>query len=131
MVETRLRGQEVNLILARGNTPEDTVTAIRDFTAQFEFRTLAEGYLGELTMRHDDIYDGVSGSFTVDLEDQSFFTLINFIKERAQRVRGVNVSRVNAAGRFTFPNGQTPRLIIRDLKFDAIPLNVGSRDAYA
>ncbi len=118
--------------LARGNVTEATLTAIKDFTIQWDLATSEEGYIGETTMRKDDIFNGVSGSFTVDAEGQELLLLIDFIKRRAQRDARtpVNTSRVNATVRLTFPNGQVPRIIVRDMKFDAIPLAVPSRDAY-
>jgi hypothetical protein len=130
MAETRLRGQEVTLRLVRGRDVEATVTAFKDFTVQFDLATMEEGYLGELTMRKDDIYNGVSGSFTVDAESQDLFVLMDFIKRRAQRKIPVNQSTINVTARFTFPNGETPKLLIRDLKFDAIPIAVPGRNAY-
>jgi hypothetical protein len=130
MSETRLRGQEVTIRLARGNEVEATITAITDFTAQLDLAILSEGYIGETTMRKDDIYNGTSGGFTVHNESQELFTFVDFLARRAQRLIPVNESTVNAVGRFTFPNGQTPRLLIRDMKFGAIPIAVPSRDAY-
>jgi hypothetical protein len=130
MSETRLRGQEVSIRLARGGVVEDEVTAIKDLTVTFETATISEGYLGETTMRQDMIFNGISGSFTVDAESNDLLTLIEFIQANATRERSPNVARVNLTARFSFPNGQTPRVIVRDLQFDSIPLNVPSRDAY-
>jgi hypothetical protein len=132
VTETRLRGQEVSVRLARGGITEATLTAIKDLTIQFDFATIEEGYLGETVMRKDDIFNGVSGSLTMDSEGQEQFQFINFLVRRAQRAEDtpVNQSRVNATARFTFPNGQVPRIVVRDMKFDAVPLAVPSRDAY-
>lgn len=130
MSETRLRGQEVSIRLARGGIVEDEVTAIKDLTVTFETSTISEQYLGETTVRQDMIFNGISGSFTVDAESNDLLTLIEFITENATRERNPNVARVNLTARFAFPNGQTPRVIVRDLQFDAIPLNVPGRDAY-
>jgi len=132
MAETRIRGQEVTIRLARGNQVEATITAIKDFSYQYETATISEGYIGETTMRQDDIFNGISGSFTVDHESQDVLLLADFIKKRARRSpeAPINQSRINATGRFTFPNGETPRVLIKDMKFDAIPVNIGSRDTY-
>lgn len=116
--------------LARGNVVEGTITAIKDFSFQYDFATIDEGYLGETSMRKDDIFNGISGSLTIDLEGQEALEFLEFIKQRAQRRISVNDSRVNATTRLTFPNGQTPRVLVRDMKFDAAPVNAPSRDAY-
>jgi len=130
--ETRIKGQEVTVRITRQGVPEVTVTAIKDITIQFDMATIEEGYLGETTMRKDDIFNGVSGSMTIDAESQDLFELIEFIKLRAQRDPSIPVanSRINATATFAFPNGQRPRIIVRDMKFDAIPIAVSSRDSF-
>jgi hypothetical protein len=130
MAETRIRGQEVSIRISRNANVESTITAVKDFTVQLDMATLDEGYLGETTMRKDDIFNGVSGSFTIDHESQDILVFMDFIKQRAQRRIPVNQSRANATGRFTFPNGDVPRLLIPDMKFDAIPISVPGRNAY-
>lgn len=130
MAETRIRGQEVSIRISQGNEVQDTVTAIKDFSAQWDFATISEGYVGETTMRQDDIFNGISGSFTVDHESQDLMLLLDTIRQRAQRRLALASSQINATGRFTFPNGETPLLLIPDMKFDAVPVTIGSRDTY-
>jgi hypothetical protein len=130
VTETRLRGQEVTARIAVGNEVQAAITAIRDLSIQIDMEQLSEGYLGETTDRKDDIVSGASGSFTVDVEDQTHFLLIDTIKQRAQRRIPVNETRINLTARFTLPNGQTPRALVRDMKFGPLPLNVGSRRDY-
>lgn len=129
-METRLRGQEVSARIARGNEVIAAITAFRDLTIQVDLEKLSEGYLGETTERKDDIVTGASGSFTIDVEDQSHFQLIETIKERAQRRLPVNETRINLTARFTLPNGQTPLALVRDMKFGALPINIASRRDY-
>lgn len=119
--------------IARGRAVESTITAIKDITIQFDFATLEEGYLGETTMRKDDIFNGVSGSMTIDAEGQEVFELLDFIKRRAQRsatIGNLADARINATATYAFPNGQRPRILVRDMKFDAAPIAAPSRDAY-
>lgn len=132
MSETRIKGQEVTVRISRQRQIEASITAIKDLTIQFDFATLEEGYLGEKTMRKDDIFNGLSGSMTIDAESQDVFQLIEFIKLRAQRDPSISLadSRINATATFAFPNGQRPKIVVRDMKFDAIPIGVPSRDGY-
>lgn len=130
MSETRIRGQEVSLRLTRNNSPERTITAFRSFTLQYDLEKLSEGYLGETTKRQDEIFNGGSGNFELDPESQDLFVLIDFIKQRAQRRLPVNTSKVNATARFSFPDGTTPRLVLSDMKFGSIPINVAGRESY-
>lgn len=130
MAELRIRGQEVSIRITRGNTPQASITAIKDFTIQLDLAQLDEGYLGETTNRKDDIFNGVSGSFTVHPEGQDILLLNDFIKRRAQRDPSTINQKVNCTARLTFPNGDTPRVLISDMKFGPIPLTVSGRDAY-
>lgn len=131
-VENRVRGQEVVVRLARGRQVEEALTAIKSFTLQFDFAVLSEQYLGETSMRKDDIFNGVSGTLEFDHQAQDLFLFVEFLKQRAQRNPNfpVNTNQVNATATITFPNGDTPRIIVRDMKFGAIPVNIAGRDQY-
>lgn len=130
MPETRLRGQEVQIRLTQENVPIATVTAFKEFSHVFKGKVLEEGYLGETTMRYDDISDGQGGSFTVHAESQDVFIMFETIRARQRRQVSVQTTRFNATGRFSFPNGDTPKLFIKDMKFGEIPINVSGRDAF-
>lgn len=116
--------------ITRGGRVEDTITAFKDFSFQYEFAQNSEGYLGETTERKDEIFNGISGSFTVHQESQDILFFQQAIKERAQRKVAVNGQRINITARLTFPNGETPRVIIPDVKFGATPNNVPGRADY-
>jgi hypothetical protein len=106
------------------------MTAFKDFTANFRGRVLEEGYLGETTLRYDDISDGIGGTFTLHAESQDLLLFLNYIQQRQQRAISVQASRINVISRFSFPNGDTPKAFIKDLKFGEIPLAVGERASY-
>ena len=130
MAETRIRGQEVTIRISRGAKPERTITAIKDFTIQLDLEKIEEGYLGERSKRKDMIYNGVSGSFSVEMESQELLEFVQNIKERAQRVANVNDERINAVGSFAFPDGTRPKVLIKDMVFGNIPINSPGREAY-
>lgn len=130
MTELRCRGQEVSILLAQENTPLVAITALKDFTATFKFKILEEGYLGRLSISYDNIFEGASGTFTVHHEGVGVFAAIAFIRDQAQRKVNVSTSRMNAKATFAFPNGDRPRLLIKDMKFGEIPINVPARDQY-
>lgn len=130
MGETRIRGQEAQIRLSRNAVVESTITAIKTFNIQWDFAILEEGYLGEKTMRKDDIFNGGSGAFDIDPESQELLLLIDFIRQRAQRRTAVNDSRVNSTVRLTFPNGDTPLVLLPDMKFDPANLTIPKRDSY-
>jgi len=130
MADTRLRGQEVTVRMARGGVTENTITAVKNFSLSIDMATLEEQYLGETSKRFDDIAHGCSGSFSVDVEDPAVFALIDFIVARAQRKVNPNQETVNITARFQFPDGRRTRAMIKDVKFDAIPIEVGGRESY-
>jgi hypothetical protein len=130
MPELRIRGQETQLRLLTDGQLESTITAIRDSTFNVMTKILTEGYLGETTMRRDDIYDGIRGSFTLHPESQDFLILIRKIKERAQRRRQAATPTVTLVSRLVFPNGDTPRIVVPEIFFGEIPINNPGRDQY-
>ncbi|TAL43884.1 MAG: hypothetical protein EPN91_05445 [Salinibacterium sp.] len=130
MSETRIRGGEVVLRLARENAPLVTMTAFKEFAINFRGRILEEGYLGETAPRFDDMSDGIGGNFTIHAESQDLLLLLQYIQERQQRVRSVQTSRINGTARFSFPNGDTPKAFVKDMKFGEIPLSIPERTQY-
>ncbi len=130
MTETRIRGQEVTIRLAKANDIQATITAFKDFTMTFRGKILEEGYLGETTLRYDDISDGIAGTFTLHAESQDILLLLQYIQQRQQRAISVQTSRINTTARFSFPNGDTPKAFIKDMKFGEIPLAIPERSQY-
>lgn len=130
MAELRIKGQEMTVRLARGSIVEQSLTAIADLTVQLDLATLDQGYLGEKTNRKDDIFNGVSGSLTLHPEGQEAFEFADFLVRRAQRDPVTIGVEVNLTARYTFPNGDTPLVLVKDLKFAALPIASPSRDAY-
>jgi hypothetical protein len=129
MTETRLRGQEVTLRIAQGNIVQTAITAFKSFNVQYDTSIIEQGYLGETQNRFDDIIKGCSGAFAVDAEGPEVLVLNDFVAQRAQRRQNPNV-QVNITGAFSFPDGRTPRLLIKDIKFDPMNVQIGARDQY-
>lgn len=126
----RLRGQEVALRITRGGVLEATITAIKSFSLEVSTRILTDQFLGETTVRKDDIYDGVRGSLVLQPESQDALILQEAIRDRAQRRVAQGAAQINIAARLEFPNGERPLVIVNDAKFGPMPLGVGARDAY-
>lgn len=131
-METRLKGQEVVIRITRGGRAEATITAVKDFTLSFDIDQLDEGYLGEKQNRFDEVAVGSSGTITVTPEGPEVLRMIDFIVKRAARNPSIDIanSAVNVTARFEFPDGRRPKLIVRDLKFGTIPINVGDRKSF-
>jgi hypothetical protein len=128
MPSQRLKGQEISLLIVRDGALEAELTDIQNFNAEFMLEQLAQGYLGEKTERHDEIYKGTKGDFEMHTHSQDWITFLAAIKDRAQRVTPDTVFNISAV--LAYPNGQTPVVFFPDVKFGAMPLSVGSRDDY-
>ncbi len=85
MTTQRIKGQEVSIIITRGGELEAELVDVKscEFTPQFEIKE--QGYLGEKTNRHDDIFNGVKGSLELHIHSGDVFDFIQAIKDRAQR----------------------------------------------
>lgn len=130
MAENRLKGQDVQVRFNLGRDILRTITAIESMNFNYQFAVISKGYLGETTMRKDDIFNGISGDFKFDQESQDALLLLDTIKRRAQRLIDPNENQINGAVTLSFPNGQRPRVAIRDMKFGESAVAVASRDAY-
>lgn len=129
MAEFRVFGKEVSIRITRSNALLREITAIRSFTFETRQRIITEGYLGETAMRQDEIFDEVGGSFTIVPEGMEVLDLQQLIQQRSSR-RIANDEQVSATFRVQFPSGVIARFTVPDMKFDPIPINVSSRDAY-
>lgn len=129
MSELRILGKSVTVRLVRAGVLQKEITAISNFTFETRQRILTEGYLGETAQRQDEIFDEVGGSFAIVPESSQVLDLQRMIADRATK-REANPETVTISFRAQFPDGSFARFTVPDAKFDPIPLNVGSRDAY-
>lgn len=128
MADQRIRGQETEVLLILDGTVLDTITDIRSIEFAFKLEMKEEGYLGELTNRYDEIFNGMRGRIEFHFENDDIFTLITAVLERAKRRTPGTL--VNIKTTLNFPNGDRPRVIIPDVKFGEIPINFASRSDY-
>lgn len=128
MPAQRIKGQEVSVLIVTDGALEAELTDIQNFNAEMMVEQIAQGYLGEKTERHDDIYKGTKGDFEMNHHSQDWFTFINAIISRAKRE--TPDVKFNISAILSFPNGQTPTVLFPDAKFGALPLNIGSRGDY-
>lgn len=127
--ELRIFGREISIRLTRASALLTEITAIKSFSFETRQRIITEGYLGEGAQRQDEIFDEVGGNFQVHPEGMQVLFLQQMIQQRASQ-RVANFEKVSATFRAQFPTGVIARFTIPDMKFDPIPFNVSSRDAY-
>lgn len=126
----RIRGQETLFRVIKNGQLVATLTAVKSFSIVFDMAQLTEGYAGETSDRHDDIYKGITGNFTFHPEAQDALTLADLIVQRAKRRTAQAAAIVSIASVLNFPNGNRPRISIPDIKLGPIPLNMTGREAY-
>jgi hypothetical protein len=127
--DQRLKGQETELRLIVDNEVQDTITDIRSFEMGIQLEILKEGYLGETTMRRDEVFNGVTGKMELHFENEDIFTLFQTIVDRARRRQPG--TKINAKTSVRFPNGQNKVIMISNIFFGEIPLNFPGRAEYA
>jgi hypothetical protein len=128
MPSYRVRGQEVSVQVVQNGKIVAELTDVKSFDVEFQLDVMTEGYLGEFTDRRDDMFKGVSGKIEFHIENNAPFDFINAIVQRSQsRVKG---TQFNVQSTINLPNGQVKRLLVNDIFFSSIPVNVGSRSDY-
>jgi len=127
----RIKGQEVRVTMVSptGNVESIGSGGVSSFELEFKTEILSEGYLGETTERKDDIFKGVSGRMEFHLDRQSYFRFVQQVTDRSQR-RSPAGARFNVLVAMSFPNGERPRVLLEDVFFGPLPVNVGGRDEY-
>ena len=103
--------------------------SIQDSEFTPKFSTLQEGYLGETTDRFDDVFHGLSGSFTCHMTTGAVFDIVQSIIDRARRRTPGVVFNLKTT--LQFPNGERRKVIFSDLFFSDLPVNLPKRDQYA
>jgi hypothetical protein len=128
MADQRIKGQEVELLLVVNGVPQTTTTDVRSMEVAPKLEMLEEGYLGETSDRYDEIYKGIRGNIELHFENQDVFTFFQSVVNRARRRTPGTTINIKAA--LNFPNGQRPRIIIKDAYFGEFPIGFGSRQDY-
>jgi hypothetical protein len=128
MADSRIKGQEVELILVEQNVPLSTINDIRSFEMQAQLEILKEGYLGETTDRRDSVYRGFSGKMEVHFDNREIIDFTRRLIDRARRRTAG--ARVNCKVTLVFPGGERVRMVLKDLQFGAIPIGFGGRADY-
>jgi len=128
MPSYRVRGQEVSVQVVQDGKIVAELNDVKSFDVEFQMDIMTEGYLGEFTDRRDDMFKGISGKIEFHIENNAPFDFINAVVQRSQsRVKG---TQFNVQSTVNLPNGQVKRLLVNDIFFSSIPVNVSGRSDY-
>ena len=128
MADQRLKGQEVQITVTQDGVVVDAFNAVASFNDTQKSEKIEQGYLGETTNRHDDIFNGYDGSFDFHMENTRWVAFVAAVIARQRRQTPgtiFNVIRVDL-----FPNGETFSRTYLDVMFGALPNSIGSRGDY-
>jgi hypothetical protein len=128
VADQRIKGQEAQLLLVMNNVPQLTTTDFKELELVLVFDRLQEGYLGETADRLDEVFRIVRGSMSLNVENQDFLSVMQAVYDRARR--RIPGSQINLKTALQFPNGQRPRIIVKNLFFGEMPFSFASRSEY-
>lgn len=119
-----LKGQEtvVSVVSAIDGLRAE-FTNVKDCEVTFAGSLIEEDYLGQTTVDVDDVFEGVGVKFTVHSSNPAILDLIDRINNIKQ---GLVSDSITVATTLRFSSG-TRRIIIPDVKFGALSVNIGGR----
>jgi hypothetical protein len=124
----RIKGQEVELLVVVNGVPYTSLTDILSFNVTPNFEIKEEEYLGETSKRFDEIFNGVSFDMELHFEDPGVLSFMQVVKDRAER--RTPGTTINVKATLNFPNGDRPRIILKDCYFGDMPIGFGGRSDY-
>lgn len=127
-IAQRIKGQEVTINIMKDGNLENSLVDILDFNMEILLETKTQGYLGETTNRHDDLFNGVKFDIELHLHNGDWFDFQSAIVDRARRK--TPDTEFNIVCTAVFPNGEERSITIPDAKFGAQPLSISQRGDY-
>lgn len=128
MAGQRLKGQETEILFVENNVPLSTLVDIKSFEIEIQLEILKEGYLGETNDRRDSVYRGYSGKMEAHFETRDILDFaVRLVDKARRRTPG---ARVNCKTTLSLPGGDRVRVMLKDLEFGPIPLNIAGRTDY-
>ncbi len=126
--DLRLRGQEVELRMFADSVLEDSISLVSSFDETFKLEKKEDGFLGEVTNRYDDIFNGIDGKLDVQVNTAAWMPFQQAIKARAQR--RTPAVRFNLVRTDFYANGETAIVTYADVKFGPMPTSVAGRGEF-
>ncbi len=124
-IAQRIKGQEVTVNIVKDGELQSSLVDVIDFNFEVQMEIKTQGYLGETSNRHDDIFNGVKFDIELHLHNGDWFDFQESIVDRARRK--TPDTEFNIVATLVFPNGDQRTISIPDVKFNAQPLSTSSR----
>lgn len=123
-----MKGQAVEVQVLRSTGIEDSLGDVVSFDTEDKLEIKEQGYLGETTNRHDDVYNGTTGSMTMHMQKAKAMQFRMDLIERARR--RTPWFKVNLKASFNYDNGDVFRVSFPDVKFGTPKVSAGARADY-
>lgn len=124
----RLRGSEVEIRVTRAGVLYDTITKVSNFEMEFKTELTEDSFLGSSTNEYDEVYNGVSFSFEVQLDTPDWLDFQQSLINKARRITPDVKFSISAV--LFWPAGATRAVVIPDAHFGALPLSVGGKNEF-
>lgn len=124
----RIKGQEVQITIVVNGTVQTMLNDIRSFSVTPRFELKEEQYLGETSMRFDEVFNGVSFDVELHFENGGVLEFTQVIKDRAER--RTPGTTINLKATLNFPNGDRKRVLLKDCFFGDTPIGFDGRSDY-
>ena len=128
MTAQRIKGQEVSILIVANTELQHTLTDVQNFNIEVELELISKGYLGEKTERKDFRLKGIKFDGELHIHSQDVLSFVQKVVAKANRTQPGLI--FNITGVFSFPNGDTPELLLNDVAWGAIPFKIGSQGDY-
>lgn len=127
----RIKGQDTLLEVYADSTPIiQAHSPIRSFEVTFRQQKLEEQYLGDPSMRFDEIYQGVDFTMEMHFENDNVLKFAELIRNRAIGQSAATKTVVNIRTSLQFPGGVKTSIVLNDCYFENIPMNFADRSSY-
>lgn len=120
-----LIGQDVEMRIVRGGQLENTITEFTSIEIVLRQEVQEHEYLGEKSSRFSEVFKGYRVRGTLQSSSDDTVVLAKALMDRA--INRTTATKINMTGTFNWPNGDQVRLMLPDMAFGEIPLNIGGR----
>jgi len=124
----RILGQDTEIRIIMNGGVEESLTDVMSFSTTDKLEIKEQGYLGETTNRHSQVYSGTSGDISFHLEKGAAFKFKQNLIDRARRK--VGYFKVNVLSTFIFPGGDTFRILFPDIQVGSPKVEDSKREDF-
>jgi hypothetical protein len=125
-----LRNDQIQMRLTVNGALDRTIVDFKSGTVTVNMQKLRERYVGRTSNSLDEIYEDTDLSLVCHPRSQDFLRLFQLLVKRAQRAIPQTEVVVNGIITLEFSDLGRPKIVLPDLKFGNLPLNLPS-EGYA